>query len=270
MRDYAKISPKIWINEIGRKLKKLGIETQLISLYLQTNPHANMIGAYYLPVSLVAHETGLSQDAAFRAIKCLCEINFCRYDSNTEYVWVCEMASDQIADQLKPNDNRIKAVSSAFNELPELPFIGEIYERYEKSFLLASNNQMVSPFEDPSKPLQSQEKEQEKEQEKKKNKSGKPDMDTQAIEILEFLNHKTGKAYRPVEANLELISARLNSGATVMDCRQVIAKKTREWSGNAKMQEYLRPATLFNATKFEQYMGELVLPKMEVIPRDGT
>jgi len=107
--------------------------------------------------------------------------------------------------------------------------------------------------------------------------SGKPDVDSlsdennpekqstslksQAIEILNFLNEKTGRAYRPRNENLKLIIARLKSGASVMDCRQVIARKTRDWKGNAKMAEYLRPATLFDALKFEQYVGELVLPK---------
>jgi|GEM_PF-1314138 len=82
---------------------------------------------------------------------------------------------------------------------------------------------------------------------------------SQALEVLQFLNLKTGRVYRPVDTNLKLIMARLKTGATVVDCRQVIAKKTREWKGDAKMAEYLRPATLFNATKFEQYMGELVV-----------
>jgi uncharacterized phage protein (TIGR02220 family) len=89
----------------------------------------------------------------------------------------------------------------------------------------------------------------------------------QAIELLQFLNEKTGRAYRPVDTNLKFIMARLKTGATVMNCRQVIAKKTREWKGNVIMDEYLRPATLFNAVKFEQYMGELVIPKDE--PNDS-
>ena len=97
--------------------------------------------------------------------------------------------------------------------------------------------------------------------------SGKPDVPPlqknseikkQAREILSFLNSKTGKEFRMVDTNLNLIMARLKSGATVLDCRQVIAKKTREWKGNEQMVQYLRPSTLFNATKFEQYVGELV------------
>lgn len=79
-----------------------------------------------------------------------------------------------------------------------------------------------------------------------------------AIAVLQFLNEKAGRAYQPTEPNLKLIVGRLKEGATVQQCRQVIAKKTREWSIKPDMAEYLRPATLFNATKFAQYVGELV------------
>jgi uncharacterized phage protein (TIGR02220 family) len=87
--------------------------------------------------------------------------------------------------------------------------------------------------------------------------SGKPDLKTPAIEILQFLNLKTGRSYRPVPANLDLIMARLKDGATPDELRQVVAKKCREWATDEKMAEYLRPATLFNRTKFAQYQGEL-------------
>lgn len=82
----------------------------------------------------------------------------------------------------------------------------------------------------------------------------KPD----AVAILEFLNEKAGRAYQPTDANLDLIKARLKEGYTVAQCKQVIAKKCREWGGDDKMAPYLRPATLFNCTKFNNYAGELV------------
>lgn len=89
-------------------------------------------------------------------------------------------------------------------------------------------------------------------------KSQNREIKNQAIEVLNFLNEKTGRVFRPVDTNLKLIMARLKSGATVQDCRCVIAKKRRDWIGDEKMFSYLRPATLFNATKFEQYLGELI------------
>lgn len=106
-----------------------------------------------------------------------------------------------------------------------------------------------------------------------KSMSGKPDADppknsefkSQAVEVLNFLNEKTGKHYRAVDANLKLIMARLKSGASVQDCKSVIAKKRREWVCDPKMVDYLRPATLFNATKFEQYVGELFFGEQESV-----
>lgn len=80
----------------------------------------------------------------------------------------------------------------------------------------------------------------------------------QAIEVLEFLNEKTGRKYRPVDANMRLIMARLKEGATVGLCRQVVAKKCRDWKTDPDMEKFLRPATLFNALRFAQYSGEIV------------
>lgn len=85
-----------------------------------------------------------------------------------------------------------------------------------------------------------------------------PKRRTEAIEVLTFLNLKTGRDYQPVTANLGLIEARLKEGATVEDLRMVIARKWRDWKDDEKMRIYARPATLFNATKFAQYRGECV------------
>lgn len=83
-----------------------------------------------------------------------------------------------------------------------------------------------------------------------------------AREILGFLNAKTGRNYRMVDANLGPIMARMKEGATIRDLRAVVARKCREWEGDDRMVGYLRPATLFNATKFNQYVGEV--PPLEV------
>lgn len=87
--------------------------------------------------------------------------------------------------------------------------------------------------------------------------NGKQKCKADAEGILAFLNEKTGKNFRPGKVNLDFIAERLKEGATVVECRQVIAKKAREWMGT-DMESYLRPATLFNRTKFAQYQGELV------------
>lgn len=83
----------------------------------------------------------------------------------------------------------------------------------------------------------------------------------EAAQLIEFLNSKAGRNYEARGANLDFVLARLKDGATVEDCRAVIAKKCREWSADEKMSVYLRPATLFNREKFASYRGELAAPE---------
>jgi uncharacterized phage protein (TIGR02220 family) len=101
--------------------------------------------------------------------------------------------------------------------------------------------------------------------------SGKPDLAArertqQAKAVIDFLNAKTGKNYQHVDANLKLVCSRLKEGATVDDCRAVIANRFRKWNGDPKMEQYLRPATLFNATNFAQYRGELTDASPQELP----
>lgn len=86
MRDYSKISPKFWTGLTGRSLRKCGMETQFLALYLLTSPHANMTGIYYLPIEYIVHDTGRSQQEILKAFTNLQTVNFCRYDENTEHV----------------------------------------------------------------------------------------------------------------------------------------------------------------------------------------
>jgi len=78
-----------------------------------------------------------------------------------------------------------------------------------------------------------------------------------ADRVIDFLNLKSGKNFRHVEVNRAFIRARLGSGATEQDCKSVIARKERDWR-NTEQWKYMRPETLFNAKKFESYIGELV------------
>lgn len=74
--------------------------------------------------------------------------------------------------------------------------------------------------------------------------------------ILDYLNEKAGTNYRPVKSTITLICARM-SEATTDECRAVIDAKAGEWMSDPKMRSYLRPETLFNATKFAGYLGQI-------------
>ena len=146
-----------------------------------------MLGLYYCPVQCIAHETGLGIEGASKGLQRAIEAHFCYYDEETEFVWVPEMALYQIEAELKPNDNRVKGIQSAYSELPKNPFLTAFYEKYRDAFCLAGPRvfppENGSPFKAPSKPHRSQEQEQELEQEQKQEQehkrttlSGKPDV----------------------------------------------------------------------------------------------
>ncbi len=74
-------------------------------------------------------------------------------------------------------------------------------------------------------------------------------------EIVSYLNEKTGKNYRYTSQKTRTaIHARLAEGFKLEDFKAVIDRKCGDWLGDKKMEEYLRPETLFG-TKFESYLN---------------
>jgi hypothetical protein len=170
-RDYGKVAPGFWTGKTGKALKAKGPEAVIVALYLVTCQHANMLGLYYLSKTYIAVDTPLGFEGACKGLLGACEAGFCRYDEDSEVVWVVEMAEYQIADQLDAKDNRCKGVQREYDALPENPFLTPFYERYSSAFhMTGMRGQPVKKeraLKAPRKPLRSQEQEQEQEQEQK-------------------------------------------------------------------------------------------------------
>jgi len=168
MREYGKVSPHFWTGSTGKQLRQCP-ESLVVSMYLMTSPHANMLGLYYMPLLYVAHETGLGMEGASKGLQWACEAGFCSYDHASEMVWVHEMARFQIADKLKSTDKRSIGVQNEYNSLPSNPYLASFYDKYSQAFCMTEKRQntvkKVVKNEAPSKPLASQEQEQEQEQE---------------------------------------------------------------------------------------------------------
>ena len=76
------------------------------------------------------------------------------------------------------------------------------------------------------------------------------------IDIVEYLNKKANKNYKHnSDKRRRFIDARLNEGFTLEDFKKVIDNKCRSWLNDERMNQYLRPETLFG-TKFESYLNE--------------
>lgn len=75
-------------------------------------------------------------------------------------------------------------------------------------------------------------------------------------EITAYLNKRTGKNYKAkAYETYKPIQARLREGFSVDDFKKVIDNKCADWKGDAKMDKYLRPQTLFG-TKFQAYLNQ--------------
>jgi len=76
------------------------------------------------------------------------------------------------------------------------------------------------------------------------------------IEIIEYLNSKTGKSFKAEsQYSKKHIKVRWNEGFRLEDFKKVIDNKCLKWLSDPKMIDYIRPETLFG-TKFESYLNE--------------
>lgn len=74
--------------------------------------------------------------------------------------------------------------------------------------------------------------------------------------IIGYLNNRAGKNYSAkTKKTAQLIHKLLDNGFTVEDFERVIDIKCKQWLNNDKMNQYLRPRTLFSE-KFEDYLNE--------------
>lgn len=75
-------------------------------------------------------------------------------------------------------------------------------------------------------------------------------------QIIDYLNAKTGSKYKSTSAKTQkLIKTRFDEKFTEQDFYTVVDNKVTTWLNNPKMNQYLRPETLFGP-KFEGYLNE--------------
>ncbi len=163
MRNYSKVSPKLWTGTVGKALRS-DPEAQALAVYLVTCPHSNMVGLYHLPVAYVAADLGWQLEGASKALARVCEVGFARYDDEHERVWIVEHARHEFGDELKAGDNRIQGIAKQLEDQRVSGLFGEFLDRYGEPLNLDTEG-LARGSEAPPKPLRSQEQEQEPEQE---------------------------------------------------------------------------------------------------------
>ena len=132
-RKFAKVYPNVWKS---KKMREVSAKAKLLAMYFLTSPSYCMVGIYEQPQELIRKHTGLSQEALDQALHELFEVDFVRYDYETEVVWVVDMALSQVADG-RLSERQQKGV---INELARLsiecqfPFLSELITYYKEKY----------------------------------------------------------------------------------------------------------------------------------------
>jgi hypothetical protein len=135
VRTYGTVTPQFWTGQTGKEIRALGLECQVLALYLMTNPHTNALGVYYLPLIFISHETGIPPEGVRKGLASLSKVGFSYYDEGSEVVFVKEMAKFQIG-ELSPRDHKATWVKKEYQKLPKCPFLYAFYARYKDLFNL--------------------------------------------------------------------------------------------------------------------------------------
>lgn len=151
MRDYSIITPAFWIGSTGKQLRG-DMASQLLAMYLMTSPHSTMTGVFHCPILYMAHETGMTVEGATKALQRLIEAGFCEYEEASETVFVVRMASFQIAESLKPGDNRVAGIKKDVSKMASALMRSRFVAIYSAAFCLSNDEGNGSPSKAPPKP----------------------------------------------------------------------------------------------------------------------
>lgn len=144
MRTYGIAKSTIWNGPTGRELYAAGKDAQLLAVYLFSNPHANAIGLYYLPIVVIPSEVAMTIDEVRATFGVMDHLEYAHYDDPSQVVWVREMAHYQLGAQLDKRDGKVPAILKAYRAVPPNPFLGGFFDRYAAAFHLTERRDASS------------------------------------------------------------------------------------------------------------------------------
>lgn len=146
MDPFRKIPLDFYTSTFGKRIiKNYSSETLCLALYLSTNHHSHMLGIYHLPIPYIAADLNWPAEQVEKCLEDLIQLNFCYYDKQLEYIWVCDMGKTQVSEvPLKQTDKRVIGLNRRYKKLPnELDFINIFLQFYQNHFHL-------TPLENPA------------------------------------------------------------------------------------------------------------------------
>lgn len=141
MREYGTVKGTFWTRGSGKKLRG-DPEAQVLALYLMTCSSVSMTGIYYMPMVIMAHDTGLGAAETERCLARLAdpEVDIAHYDPEAELVWVPNLSTHQVGDSLKYGDKRRISLMNELARHAQHRFAAMFWDRYGDAYSLDAND----------------------------------------------------------------------------------------------------------------------------------
>lgn len=82
-----------------------------------------------------------------------------------------------------------------------------------------------------------------------------------SVLVLQFLNEEAGRSFGEVEEHLRMIRGRISDCQDdICGIKEMISRQVKMWKGDPKMDQYLRPQTLFAKSNFRSYYDDRSRP----------
>jgi hypothetical protein len=112
VRDYGKVHSSFWSSQSVRDMDD---DARMLALYLLTCPHANMAGAFRLPLAYAAEDTGWVSERLSNGFKTLSELGWIHRDERTGWTFITNWPKWNRPD----NPNQRKAIQKLVDQIPD-------------------------------------------------------------------------------------------------------------------------------------------------------
>lgn len=134
-QSYARTYPDFWTSQVS----DLDDVCRSLAHFLYSGQNTPPWGLYYKSARAMAVEFRRSEAVVRTALQKLETVDFVRYDDETHFVWVVEMAAWQLRPlPLKPANLLVKAARKWYANLPRNPFLGPYFDRYDADLHLSN------------------------------------------------------------------------------------------------------------------------------------
>lgn len=247
MGMYRCVQMTFWTDP--KMIEEFTAEEKYFYLYLITNPHTNLTGCCEIGKKQMSFETSLTIQKIAALIKSLVNKGVIWVDPSTNEILLINYWKNNWTE----SDKYRKALLKQIGAVKSIKFRTYLMDRYEGKDMgmdtycidtecIDTSNTITITNTNTNNTITNT------------NKGGY--RGEEISRIVDYLNRRCNTHYKPdSKETVKKISARLEEGFTEDDCYKVIDNMATAWGNDDKMKAYLRPQTLFEASKFESYLN---------------